>query len=406
MSTTTSDRSSVDEPRFRDVLRTLPRRVWIIALGVLVNQTGNFLPVFIVLYLSQRGWSAGAVGIVLGGYGLGKVLGNVAGGYLADRIGRRWTIVLSAVTTSGLTAGVPFLELLPVVAVAVGLVGLTSGIYRPAGAAVLVDSVVTRRQRLAAFGVFRLATNVGTAVGGVLGGVLASSSYVELFLSNAAACLLFGVIVVVLLRETPGPRPGQDGARTRAAGYRKALTDRTLVRFLLMTVLAMFVGIQAIVGLPLHVGAVGLSEHDFGLLMGFNGLLLVLLELPIVSVVARYRPEYVLVAGNLLLCGGFAVTGFATGMGVLAATVLTWTLGEMLYSSVAQAHLATMTPPGMVGRYQGLHGAAYAIGTGFGPVIGGAAYAVGPWALWTLTGVLGLLAAQLSLPDRSGPLSA
>jgi predicted MFS family arabinose efflux permease len=54
----------------------------------------------------------------------------------------------------------------------------------------------------------------------------------------------------------------------------------------------------------------------------------------------------------------------------------------------------------MIGRYQGLYGAAYTIGTGAGPVIGGVVYAIAPWALWTLVGVLGLLSVQLSLRLR------
>ena len=92
MRTGETELSGVDEPRFRDALRSLPGRVWIVSLGILVNQVGNFLPVFIVLYLTERGYSAGAAGFVLGISGLGKVLGNAVGGYFADKIGRRWTI--------------------------------------------------------------------------------------------------------------------------------------------------------------------------------------------------------------------------------------------------------------------------------------------------------------------------
>ncbi len=394
----------VDEPRFRDALRTLPGRVWIISLGILVNQVGNFLPVFIVLYLTERGYSAGAAGLVLGVSGLGKVLGNAVGGYLADQIGRRWTIVLSAVTTAGLTAIVPSLEPLPIIVTVVGLIGVTSQFYRPAAAAVLLDSVATHQQRLAAFGMFRFAQNVGAALGGVIGGVLASTSYVELFLGNAVACLLFGVVVAVLLRDAPQPRSDQDDADAqadRAVGYRRALADRTLVRFLLMTVVAEFVYIQSTVGLPLHVRDVGLSARDFGLLIGLNGLLVLALELPITAAVSRYRPEYVLAIGNLLVGVGLALTGFMTGMVLLSATVLIWTLGEMMYSSVAMAHLGSLTPPGMAGRYQGVYGVAYTIGAGAGPLIGGAVYAIGPWALWALVGAAGLLSAQLCLPLRA-----
>ncbi|MFI6831296.1 MDR family MFS transporter [Kribbella sp. NPDC050241] len=401
MSTAPSDPPGVDDARFRDALRGLPSQVWIISLGILVNQVGNFLPVFIVLYLTQRGYSAGAAGLVLGVTGLGKVLGNAVGGYLADGLGRRWTIVLSAVTTAGLTAIVPFLgPLLAIVAVA-GLIGVTSQLYRPAAAAVLIDSVTTNQQRLAAVGVYRFAMNIGAALGGVIGGVLASTSYVGLFLGNAAACLLFGVVVAGLLRDAP--QVGSDDAEReddRAVGYRQALSDRLLVRFLLMTVVAEFVYIQSTVGLPLHVNDAGLSPRDFGLLIGLNALLVLVLELPITGWVSRYRPEYVLAIGNLIVGIGLALTGFATDMVLLSATVLIWTFGEMVTSTYSQAYLGSLAPPQMVGRYQGLHGVAYTIGTGAGPLIGGAVYAIGPWALWVLIGAAGLLSAQLCLPRR------
>ncbi|WP_232666511.1 MFS transporter [Pseudonocardia sp. TRM90224] len=396
---TPPQRSDVDALRFRDALRGLPARVWIISAGILVNRVGNFLPVFIVLYLTERGYSAGAAGLVLGVSGLGNVLGNTVGGFLADRIGRRWTIVLSAVPTAGLTALVPALGSYPGIVAVVGLIGVTSQIYRPAAAAVLLDSVTTHRQRLAAFGVFRFAMNLGAALGGVIGGVLASSSYVELFLSNAALCLLFGVVVAVLLRDAPRyPDAPASTTDVDAPSYRRAFADRTLMRFLLMTVVGEFVYIQSTVGLPLHVNDAGLSARDFGLLLGLNGLLVLLLELPITGAVARYRPEHVLAVGNLLIGAGLALTGFMAHMVPLAATVLLWTLGEMLSSSVAHAHLGSLTPPRMTGRYQGMYGAAYTIGTGAGPIIGGAAYALGPWVLWVLVGAAGLLAAWLSLP--------
>ena len=118
------------------------------------------------------------------------------------------------------------------------------------------------------------------------------------------------------------------------------------------------------------------------------------------GVVSRYRPEYVLALGNLITGVGLALTGFATGMVLLSATVLIWTLGEMVNSSISQAYVGSLAPPRMVGRYQGLHGVAYTIGTGAGPLIGGAVYAIGPWALWALVGAAGLLAAQLCLPLR------
>lgn len=395
------------EPRFRDTLRGLPPRVWVVSLGILVNRAGSFLPVFIVLYLTSRNYSPGAAGLVLGAAGLGSVLGNAIGGYLADRLGRRWTIVLSGITTAGLTVIIPLLDTLPSIIVVVGFVGTASQLYRPAAAALLVDSVTTNQQRVAAFAVFRFALNIGAAVGGLVGGLLATNSYTALFLGNAAACLLFGVIAVVLLRDVPhrgSDEDQQDGAGSAEpkdkASYRQALADRRLRRFLLMTLIAEFVYIQSTVGLPLHVTAAGSSAADFGLLIALNGVLVLLFELPLTSVVVRRRPDYVLAVGNLLTGAGLALTGFATDMIWLSTTVLIWTLGEMLYSSVANAYLGGLSPPAMVGRYQGLYGATFTLGTGVSPLVGGAVYAINPWALWVLVGVAGVISAQLCLPSR------
>ncbi|WP_419997522.1 MFS transporter [Streptomyces boninensis] len=167
-----------------------------------------------------------------------------------------------------------------------------------------------------------------------------------------------------------------------------------------MTVAAEFVYIQSTVGLPLHVSGAGLTERDFGLLIGLNGLLVLTLELPTTAAIARYRPERVLAIGNLLIGAGLALTGLVTDLPLLATTVLIWTLGEMLTSSVSMAYLGSLTPPHLTGRYQGLYGAAYTIGTGTGPLLGGAAYAFAPWTLWALVAAAAVLAAQLSLPRR------
>lgn len=382
------------------------------SVGILVNQVGNFLPVFIVLYLTGRGYSAGTVGLVLGVAGLGRMLGSAVGGYLADRLGRRWIIVLSSVLTAGLTAVVPSLGAVLIVVV-VGLIGVTSQVYRPAATAVLLDAVSTNQQRLAAFGVYRFAQNVGSALAGAVGGVLASASYTALFLTNAAACLLFGVLVAILLRDAPEPssdlggadeeqpdRVDEAGQAGKAAGYRQALADRALVRYLLMTVFGEFVYIQSTVSLPLHVHDVGLGPGDFGLLIGLNGLLVLLLELPITGALSRYRPQYVVAVGNLIIGVGLALTGFAGNMALLSATVLIWSFGEMMASSNAQAYLGSLAPPQLVGRYLGLYGVAYTIGTGTGPLIGGAVYAFSSSALWTLIAVAGLLSAWLCLPGR------
>lgn len=403
MNTNAAEAAGTREPRFRDSLRQLPPRVWIVSAGNLVNRTGNFLPVFIVLYLVSKHHSPGVAGLVLGASGLGNVLGNALGGHLADRIGRRWTMTLSAFATAGLTACVPLVANLVALVGLVGVVGTASQVYRPAAAALLVDGM-DHQQRLAASGLFRFGMNVGAAVGGVLGGLLAARSFSWLFYGNAIASLAFGVITVLLVRDATRradqPERREPEKHASQAGYLAALADRRLRRFLAMTIVAEFVYIQSTVGLPLHVTNVGLSAADYGLLIGLNGLLVVLFELPVTGAVSRRRPEYVLALGNVFTGVGLALTVFANSLVWLSATVLLWTAGEMLYASMAAAYLGGLPPSHLVGRYQGLYGAAITAGTGLGPLIGGLVYASSTTAFWVLVGVTGLWSAQLCLPPR------
>lgn len=392
------------EQRFRDTIRHLPPRVWLVSAGILVNRAGNFLPIFIVLYLTVRHHPPGISGLVLGVAGLGNVLGNTIGGNLADRLGRRWTMTLSALTTAGLTACIPLVDSLFLLIPLVGLVGTASQVYRPAAAALLVDGA-DAQQRLAAAGVYRFAMNIGAAVGGVVGGLLATTSYEWMFYGNAIASLIFGVITATLVRDAPAYEQAKAkvglAPPEEKAGYRSAFGDRRLRRFLAMTFVAEAVYIQSTVGLPLHVTGSGLSPADFGLLIGLNGLLVLMFELPITAAVSRRRPEYVLAVGNVLTGVGLALTGFAHSMSWLAAIVLLWTLGEMMYGSMAAAYLGGLAPAHLVGRYQGLYGAAITAGNGLGPIIGGLVYAASTNAFWALVAVAGLWSAQLCLPPRS-----
>ena len=73
---------------FRE-LKALPRIVWILCFGGLLNRFGTFVLLFLALYLKDGGYGASQVGITLGAYGVGSVIASLVGGYLADVFGRR-----------------------------------------------------------------------------------------------------------------------------------------------------------------------------------------------------------------------------------------------------------------------------------------------------------------------------
>src|SRR5437660_1725596 len=82
-------------PSFFQNVRTLPPAAWVLFAGTFVNRFGTFVIPFLVLYLTREGYSMAQAGLALGFYGAGTLIASLAGGHLADRIGRRNTIALS-----------------------------------------------------------------------------------------------------------------------------------------------------------------------------------------------------------------------------------------------------------------------------------------------------------------------
>lgn len=73
----------------RGTLRTLPPAAWILFAGTFINRFGSFVLTFLVLYVIRQGFSAAQAGASAAAYGFGSLCASAAGGYLADRLGRR-----------------------------------------------------------------------------------------------------------------------------------------------------------------------------------------------------------------------------------------------------------------------------------------------------------------------------
>jgi MFS family permease len=387
-------------------LRRLPRSAWVIFAGMFLIKFGNFLNVFLVLFLVAQGYSAFQAGLAVAVVGLGTFVGNMVGGTVADRFGRRSAIAVSMFGSAAFTAAVPLTDDIVTTTALVGLVGVFAQLYRPAAGALLVD-VVDGEQRVMAFAVLRLAVNVGMAVGPLVGGLLSGHSYTYLFVGDALFSFAFGTLALLLLpagRPIPEPVSVDEAAGTAAGkgGYREVFTDRPYVLFLLSMVAATFVYGQATATLPLHVTDAGFSNTVYGLLLGLNALLCVVIELPLTKHTERRDPRRVIALGLLLLGLGMGLTGAMSVVWLLALTVVLWTVAETIYTPIANAYPAEFSPAHLRGRYQGAEGLAHTLGGTLGPAVGGLLYGMNAPLHWTVCGAVAVLGAALVLGAKPG----
>ncbi|MBV8519108.1 MAG: MFS transporter [Acidobacteria bacterium] len=383
-------------PTLRQNLRALPRPAWVLFGGAFINRFGTFVMPFLAIYLTRRGFTPAQAGIAIGAYGAGHLIASIAGGHLADRIGRRNTIALSMFGSAATMLALSQARTLPLIAIFTFAVGAIGEIYRPAANALLGD-LVAPEQRIAAFGMYRFAVNLGFAAGPATAGFLANRSFFLLFAGDALTSFAFGCVAFFALPH--GLRSSAHDEEP-AAAVRVALRDRTFVTFLLATLCMTWIEFQYHSTLPLHIEKAGYSPSTYGTLISLNGLLIVCFELSIVSWSQRFQPQLLIALGYGLTGVGFAMTGLAHNVVAIGATVVLWTFGEMTWAPVTGAFVTGLAPERYRGRYMGLWLMTWSCGMLLGPAIGMVLYAYNETLLWLACGASGILSASLAYAAR------
>lgn len=374
-------------------LKALPRPAWILFLGTFVNRFGTFVMPFLAIYLTRQGYSATQTGVAISVYGGGHIVASMLGGHLADRIGRRHTIALSMFGSAAMMMALSQARGYAAIVVCTFFVGVVSELYRPAAAALLGD-LVTEEQRVAAFGMYRFAINLGFGLGPAAAGFLADRSFFWIFAIDAVTSFVYGIVALFALPH--GLRSSATSEKP-AEGLRVALRDKPFLLFLLATLCMTWIEFQLSSTLPLYIQSLGHSAATFGMLMSINGLLIVVCELAIIAWTQKFAPQPMIALGYALTGIGFALTGLAETVPLLAVTVVIWTAGEMIYAPVTGAYVTSLAPERYRGRYMGVWHLMWSAGMLIGPVTGTALFAYEPALLWTTCLLLGIAAGGLAL---------
>ncbi len=384
-------------------LKSLPRAAWILFGGTFINRFGTFVMPFLAIYMARNGFTPAQAGMAVSSYGAGHIFAAMLGGHMADRIGRRYTIAASMLLSSASMLALSQARALPAILILSFTTGLCAELYRPAATALLGD-LVPPDQRIAAFGMYRFAINLGFAAGPATAGLLANKSFFYVFLGDAITSLLFGIVAFALL---PHGNRSQRKDEQPAEALRVAVKDRALMYFLAATLCLTWVEFQLHTTLPLHITRLGFSYSTYGTLISLNGAMIVVFELLITAWAQTKRQQPLIAIGYALSCIGFAMTGLATGFPMLAVTVVVWTIAEMIYAPASGAYVTSLAPDRYRGRYMGLWHSTWSAGMVLGPAMGTWIYQRNPTALWWTCAAVGIAAGALAMvkPRQAVPHS-
>ncbi|MEU6660414.1 MFS transporter [Streptomyces sp. NPDC046821] len=384
----------------RDSVSGLPRQFWWLWTSTLINRLGAFVLTFMALYLTtERHFSASYAGLVAALIGLGGMIASLLGGVLADRLGRRPTLLVAQVATAATVAALGFVRDPAGIAVTGFLMGVASNASRPAVQAMMAD-IVPPKDRVRAFSLNYWAINLGFAVSSVYAGFLVATSYTAGFLVEATMTLACAVLVWL---KVPESRPERPDLKPDEPGAAPPVADVTMLtvlrdgRYMLMVGLSFLISVvftQATSGLPIVMGQAGLRSSDVGLVAAVNGFVIVAFQIPLTRLIERRDAGRLLTVSSLLIGYGFALTAFAGSMAAYAVTVVVWTLGEMVNAPTQSGLVARLAPAHGRGRYQGMYSMSWSVAALVAPLLSGVTidrYGAG-W-LWAGCAALGTVAA-------------
>ena len=379
----------------RRVLFQRDRRLLHLFLGRVLGSTGFSIVIpFLSLYLhGERGVPMSIVGGIFFFGALAGAVGQILGGELTDRMGRKSVIVGSQIVRSMVFVGLGVAVLVHASILWFGLLTSLSALagraFEPPSGAMVAD-IASGPARAEYYAVLRIGGNLGWAIGPAIGGFLAALSYPTLFLISALVLLAAGVFMAFMVEETSPHRvtrsleiqeattllPSSTGtaplSRFGLDELGKALRDRAFVRYCVVSLLLFTVMSQLISTLSVYaVQWAGITKLELGALYSLNGLMVVFLQFPMVRALARYRMTTALIVGSILYALGYAMMGFGHSMPLLAAAMFVVTSGEIVTTPASMNLVANFSTIELRGRYMGVYGLFNSFGWSIGPLIGG-----------------------------------
>lgn len=369
-------------------LPQLDRRIWILSAGRLLSQLGVGFVLFYapIFFVEQVGLSATLVGISIGSESITGILGRILGGSWSDspRFGRRKVLLMAAAISAIADLVLTFTNSFPTLLAGNLLMGLGIGLYWPASESLVAD-LASDEQRNEAYAVVRLSDSLGLGLGVVLGGAMISLTglYRLLFVVDGITYLFFFGVIYFAIAAT---RPVADDIPSFFSGWMTALRDRTLLVFALVNVLFTTYTSQVQSTLPLYfkqfVGesatnaGAGLSEAMITILFTWHVALLVLMQIPIVRFLKRFRYVQALIFSALCWGLGFcliSLTGIvSTGAIPIALVMLAVvSLANVAYTPSSSSLVVDLAPNNLRGVYFSINSLCWAVGYAIGPPIGG-----------------------------------
>jgi MFS family permease len=360
---------------WRDSYRGIPKNIWLLAGVNFINRCGGMVIAFISLFLTQHlGFGIREAGYVMTAYSLGAVAGAYAGGKLNDRFGyaavQFWSFIFNGI----ILIGMQYFASYWAVFAATLFWGFSVEVFRPANqVAIMVYSDNETRTR--SFSVMRLAYNLGWSVAPALGGLLvATLGWSWLFWLDGLTCIAAAFMLKIILKPKSAPQKSTPTASNIVA-HDKPSNDPQFRFFLVITFLGAMAFMQMMWTMPIFLKEIyQWTEGQIGWILALNGVLCVLIELPLIYQIEYKKPAFYWVKWGFMLYAisytFFLMPPIYGGVLMAVLYMLAISLGEILAMPFSSSWVTKRANEQNRGQYLAYYTLAWSIANVCAPFFG------------------------------------
>jgi len=353
------------------------REIWVLTLITFINRVGAMVMLFLTKYLHDYfHFSYTEIGWMLVCVGLGAIFGNWLGGKLTDLLGY-YTVMLSSLFFTGFgIISIMFLYDFTEICVGLFIVTAIADSYKPA-MYVAISNFSNVENRTRALTLVRLAVNIGIVCGPIIAGLLIQKdNYDLLFWVDGLTCILAITTFMLTIDESKIYKARvivYNRQIKRGLVKTSTLPDTNFLVFLVASFCTAFLFFQLFTTIPLFNSSVlKLNQIEIGLVLSFNGLLIFLIEMPLIGYLERIKLQAtkIILTGSVLMTFGFVFLLFSNSIFILIFSIFFITLGQILLFSFSNSFALSRAIRGQEGKFMAFYSMTFGAAQILSPKIG------------------------------------
>lgn len=347
------------------------------------------MPLVIGHYVNNVGLTATAVSVALAIRQFSQQGLAMIGGALADRFQVKTLISVGVFLRVLGFLTLAFSSAYGMLIAAMILIGLGGVLFEmPYQSAIAM--LTTNDNRPKYYSLNNTITGIASAIGPLLGVALLRLDF-KVVCFGAASCFM---INFVLSRVAMPPIMRQAKSYAVMPAVKRIAKDRPYQIFVLLMMVFWLGASQIDITYPLRVQEIYGSADGVGIMYTVYAVVMAVLQYPLVALASkRFSSRAAVVIGTGIIKAALIATPFAADVKSFMAIVACYAVGMILARPNQQNIAVSMADTRALGMYLGVNSTAFAIGKGFGTIIGGASFDMAKKytlenAPWYLYGVL------------------